>query len=440
MQVRFRSPRDALTHGVTTIAQELKLVLDLTVVENVYLGSQPHKWGVVARRHMLERYRKLSQTVGFELPPDAVVRRLRTAEQQKVEILRAVARDARLIVMDEPTAALSGDEAAQLAETARALRDKGTTIVFVSHFLEEVLHLAETITVLRDGRVVQTTPAAEQTQPRLVSAMLGRKPQAVFPAKVPPRPGAPAGLTVEGLATPGLLRDVSLEVREGEIVGLAGLVGSGRSEVARAIFGADRRSAGSIRIAGQDVDVRSPAAAVRAGIAMLPESRAEQGLLLERRVAENITLPHLVEVARCGVIHARREQESVEQLLPRVDVHGVGGSVLVHGLSGGNQQKVLLGKWLYRVPRVLMVDEPTRGVDIGAKRAIYDLLQSLAAGGLAILVISSDIEEVLGLSHRVLVMRRGRIVAAYEGDEISDEAVMTAAFGTHQRAAEGVGA
>jgi simple sugar transport system ATP-binding protein/ribose transport system ATP-binding protein len=352
------------------------------------------------------------------------------ADQQKVEILRAIARDAKLFVMDEPTSALTTDEAARLFELIRRLRDRGATVVYVSHFLPEVLSLADAVTVLRDGRLVRTAPTQEETPERLVSAMLGRSLDLAFPTKVPAPADAPVVLSVRGLSRPPAVQDVSFELRAGEIVGLAGLIGSGRSEVARMIFGADRAAAGVMELDGRPISPRSPRGAIRRGIAMLPEDRKRQGLLMLRSVVDNVTLPHLDQVSSAGVLSKRAERRRTSELIARLDVRTRSNGALVNTLSGGNQQKVLFAKWLFRRPRVFIADEPTRGVDVGAKRAIYELIESLAAEGLAVLLISSEHQEVLGLAHRVLVMRGGRIVAEFDEQSMSEDAVLHAAFAT----------
>jgi simple sugar transport system ATP-binding protein/ribose transport system ATP-binding protein len=431
---RYSSPRDALADGVTIIAQELTLVPRRTIIENVFLGSERTRLGVVSRRSLRSRYRELCDRAGFSLPAGALVGGLRVAEQQKVEILRALAREARLIVMDEPTAALTGDESERLLETMRGLRAGGTTLIYVSHFLKEVLAIADTVTVLRDGRLIVTSPAANQTPDTLVTAMLGRSMEMTFPEKVVPAEDAPVVLSVRGLSS-GLVRDVSFDLRAGEIVGLAGLIGSGRTEVARAVFGADRRDSGEIVLDGQQVRIRSPKHAVRAGIAMLPESRKDQGLLMRGSIDHNVSLAHLGEVTTCGVVRKARERRKIDDLAQRVDVRASRLSAPVASLSGGNQQKVLFAKWLFRPPRVLIADEPTRGVDVGAKRGIYALIQSLADQGMAVLLISSEIEEVLGLSHRVLVLRGGRLVGEFDGRTATEDDVLHAAFATAEAAA-----
>jgi rhamnose transport system ATP-binding protein len=437
--VSFRSPRDALARGLTTIAQEISLVPSRTVIENVYLGIETARYRVVQQRVLRARYDALCEEVGFHVPPNLPVAALRVADQQKVEILRAVARQAQLIVMDEPTASLTSDESERLFAVVRSLRQRGTTIVYVSHFLEEVLDLVDTVTVLRDGQVVRSGPAAGQTPTSLVTAMLGRPMEIAFPDKTPPAADARVVLSVEGLET-SFLSDIGFEIRAGEILGLAGLVGSGRSEVARAIFGADPRTGGVIALNGETVSLSSPRAAVKHGIALLPENRKTEGLMMGRSIVENVSLPHLEAVSRGGILTTRKEQREISQLIERVDVRGARANNPVHELSGGNQQKVLFAKWLLRRPRLLIADEPTRGVDVGAKRAIYDLIHSLAADGMAVLLISSELEEVLGLSHRLLVMRGGSVVARFEGDEMSEDAVMAAAFATELVHAGEVGA
>jgi ABC-type sugar transport system ATPase subunit len=277
--------------------------------------------------------------------------------------------------------------------------------------------------------VVQTTEASTQTPDSLVTAMLGRPAALTFPPRVPPAADTPVILAVRGLTRTGAFDSISLDIRAGEIVGLAGLVGSGRSEVARAIFGADSITGGGIELAGRPLRVSSPGDGVAAGIAMLPESRKDQGLLMRLPVGQNVTLPHLARISRAGIIHRRQERSAVGRLLRQLGVRPEGVTPLVSRLSGGNQQKVLFAKWLFERPRVLILDEPTRGVDVGAKRSIYELIASLAADGLPILLISSELEEILGLAHRVLVMRRGRIVAEVAGDEADEETILRAAFG-----------
>ena len=424
--VAFPSPRGALERGIATIAQEPSIVPHLTVAENVLLGTEPSGGGFVRRRALARANDRLAESVGFELPGSLPAGRLRVAEQQQVEILRALSREARLIIMDEPSAALTAADSAKLHEVVRALAAAGTTILLISHFLREVLALAANVTVLRDGRVVATTRTAGAGEDSLVEAMLGRPLTSAFPPCAPPPADAPVALSVRNLTAPGV-RNVSLEVRAGEIVGLAGLIGAGRTELARAIVGASRSSAGEVEHDGHRL-ARSPRESLRAGVAMIPESRKDEGLIMMRSVLENVSLSRLGAFSRAGILRRGAERGAAERVLRQCDVRGGAPGAPVRALSGGNQQKVLFARMFLCEPRVLIADEPTRGVDVGAKRAIYDLLAGLAVDGLGILLISSELEEIIGLSHRVLVMAAGRLVTELAGAAITERAILTAAF------------
>jgi simple sugar transport system ATP-binding protein/ribose transport system ATP-binding protein len=427
-QVRYASPREARVDGIAMIAQELSPVPHMSVIENIFLGIEPRRSGIVQRRAMRAQYEELVSLWGFELDGHAKVGPLRTADKQKVEILRAVACDARVIVMDEPTSSLTSVETTTLHRMIRALRESGRTIVYVSHFLDEVLALADTVTVLRSGRLVRTAATAAETEESLVAGMFGAAAEAEHFAK-PEGSTAPVVLQVSGLHRQGVLRDISLQIRAGEIVGLAGLVGSGRSELARAIAGADPIDRGTIAVDGTTRRIHSPADAMAAGMAFLPESRKDDGLFSELSLAANTTFADLRAVAtRSGLLRHALERAKTRSLLDSLSVEPPNPSAKVVNLSGGNQQKVLFARWLFRDPRVLILDEPTRGVDVAARAAIHRLINNLAAAGTAVLLISSEIEEVLGLAHRVLVMRRGSITREFEADPPM-EAVMEAAFG-----------
>jgi rhamnose transport system ATP-binding protein len=429
--VHFRSPRDALDHGVATIAQELAIVPELSAEDNVFLGVEPRTSGyIVHRRELRRRYVSLCRSVGLEVPPERIAGRLRTADRQKVEILRAVARDAELIVMDEPSASLTRDEVAHLHDAIRALRASGHTIVLVSHFLGEVLELADAVTVLRDGSVVRSGPCAAETEQSLIEAMLGRSLDTTFPPKQKPSAGSAVVLSARDLTAPGV-EAASLEVRAGEIVGLAGLVGAGRTELAQAIIGwhrSRRGRSGTVELAGRVLARRNPRTMLRNGLAMIPESRKEHGLLLGRSVSENAVLSSLGPLEVLGYVRRRQEYRVAGAALRKVDVRSAGQQMAAGALSGGNQQKLLFARALLCRPRVLIADEPTRGVDVGARRAIYDLLVGLVGEGLGVLLISSDLEEVLGLSHRILVMRAGQIVAELDGGTATEHDVLDAAF------------
>jgi len=423
----FRGPRDALREGIAIVEQELALVPAMTAAENVLLGYDPQR--AASGRTDRERIAHINEELGLEVRIDTPVERLGLVDQQKVEILRAVCRGARLVVMDEPTARLPAHDSAALLELLRRVARRGTAVVFVSHFLEEVLSIADRVSVLRDGRLITTVDAAGQTPDDLVTAMLGRQATLDFPPKRSLPADAPAVLAVDRLSGANGVQDVSLSIRQGEIVALAGLVGSGRSEVARLIFGADARSGGQVLLDGEPLAPRSPRQAIQRGVAYLPESRKDLGLFLSLSSSENITLPYLESVSRMGVVSRRAEAREASAVMERLSVKAASPRHAVRTLSGGNQQKVLFAKWLWQRPRLLIADEPTRGVDVGAKFAIYELLVELAASGMSILLVSSELEEVLGLAHRVVVMRRGRQVATLGGDEVGEDAILRAAFG-----------
>jgi len=425
--VSFGSPRQALIRAIALVAQEVALVPRLTVAENVFLGAEPRRAGFIDQRSLGDRFERLTRETGFDLQAGTIVGRLSLAQQQQVEILRALARDADLIILDEPTASLAASETERLHEIVRGLRSRGQTVILVSHFLGEVLDLSDTITVLRDGRVVRTSPTVDETEGSLVLGMLGRPVSRTYPDKRPPSPEAPIALAIDGLSAPGV-DDVSLTVRAGEIVGLAGLVGAGRTELARAIYGASPPAAGAVRVAGAALPGR-PGASIHAGLAMIPESRKDDGLILRRPIRENVSLTSLPRLQRFGFVRRGAERAQVRDALERVT-----GTQLLEApagsLSGGNQQKLLFARALLIDPGVLIADEPTRGIDVGAKRDIYEVLVGLAASGMAVILISNEVEEILGLAHRVLVMRSGRLVAELSGPDMTEEAIVGAAFGT----------
>jgi ABC-type sugar transport system ATPase subunit len=429
-EVHLDSPRDALRNGIALVSQEPTLVPQRTILDNVFLGRDANRFGLVrSKRDLLAAFASLAERAGFDLPPTVRARDLSVADKQRVAVVRALACGARLIVMDEPTSTLTSGEATHLLNLTRALREDGHTIVFISHSLPEVLSVSDTVTVLRDGRVIHTRPAIAETPDSLMTAMLGREVMDEPPPRAAPQADAPVVLDVRGLSRGHDFWDVSLTVQAGEIVGLAGLVGSGRTEVIRAILGAEPPDSGSIELNGRPVEFRSPRAAWRAGLAYIPESRTTEGLLLNRSLIENITLPHLSRSRRFGLGGPREERARVERLLKELDVRAAGPTAKASTLSGGNQQKALLARCLYVTPTLLIADEPTRGVDVGARRAIYRILADLAHKGLAVLLVSSETEELLGLAWRVLVMREGRIVAELPGATATEEQVLQAALG-----------
>lgn len=427
--VSYRQPADAIRDGIAIIDQELAMLPARSVIDNVFLGMEHANFGFVNDGRTRREFDELIKSTGFDLQAGTIVGTLRLADQQKVEILRALGRRARLIVMDEPSAALTPMEVRQLHDIIRQLKRRGTTVVLVSHFLDEVLSVADRVTIMRDGAHVRTAETKDETKESIVRSMLGHDLADPAPIIEASR-NAPVALEVRGLTRPGVFEDISFSVRAGEIVGLSGLVGAGRTEVCRAIFGADTCRSGTVHLDGQIVDIKSPVDAIKAGMAMLPEDRKGLGLLMQRSVKENLTLPHLSSFASSGVLNSQRECEVARDLVKKVGVKTASIDAAVSTLSGGNQQKVVLAKWLAHEPKILIVDEPTRGVDVGAKAAIYDILRELAARGIAILVVSSELEEVLELSHRVLVMARGKIVAEYKHTEATKDLLLSAAFWT----------
>lgn len=425
-RVHISAPRDAISHGITLISQELALVPMRSVLENVMLGRWSNRGGWVSPQPDLELFNGLRERTGFDLDPNAIVGDLSVGRQQQVEILKALARGARVLCMDEPTAALNEAEKAQLLTVIRSIAATGTTIVIVSHFLEEVLALADRITVLRDGKLVETGDVGRYTPESIVPLMVGREVDPIDDELPPIDPDAAIVLTLEGFTTHSV-RHVDLEVRRGEIVGLAGLVGSGRSDLLLGTFGASRGRGGTVRVAGQVLPPNSIVAAIRSGIALIPESRKEQGLILGRPVNENVALVTLAQRATLGWVRLRSEKKAVDAVASDVDLRGVRAGTVVSDLSGGNQQKALFAKWLIRPPALLLIDEPTRGVDIAAKARIHALVRGLAARGTAVLVVSSELDEVIRLSHRVLVMRHGRIVDEFDRSARPDD-IITSAF------------
>jgi ABC-type sugar transport system ATPase subunit len=405
--VHFATPRDALRAGVTVIYQELSLVPALSADANIFLGMEPGRHGLLDRRTATRRAAAALRTLGAEFDPGTPVRDLSVAEQQLVELARALARDARLIALDEPTAALSHVETERLFVQVRELCERGIGVVFVSHRLEEVRRIAEEITVLRDGRRVFSGPARDVDDAGLIRHMVGRDVEyARIPATVP---AGAALLEVRGLTRRRAFTDVSVTLRRGEIVGLAGLVGAGRTEVARCVAGVDRCDAGTMRIAGARYAPASPREAIGRGVVYLPEDRKTQGLVLGLSVRENVTLPTLARFSSWGVVRPDAEREAAARQVAAVELRPPDLEREAGTLSGGNQQKVVLAKWLLADADILLFDEPTRGVDVATKVELHRVIRSLADAGKAVLVISSELPEVLALADRIVVMREGRV-------------------------------
>jgi len=426
--VFLTSPADALAKGLVGIAQELSLLPERTVADNIALGREVTRGPFVDQKATRKQVLDVMARHDMAVDPDIILGTLPVAEQQKVEILRALGREARLIVFDEPTARLASHEAAQLRDLVRQLADNGQAVVYVSHFLEEVLEISDTITVLRNGELVRTGPAHKETRDSLILAMTGRDSGHQFPPVAPPPAASAPVLKVRNLCRKGVFEDISFALHAGEILGIAGLVGAGRSDLAHSIYGAASADSGQIEFAGKNVSRADIAAQIKAGMAMVPESRRDQGLVLGRPILENLTLPHLQKFSGALGLNTRRETRAALDVCAQTNMKHGGLHLDIDSLSGGNQQKALFARAAMGAPRLLIADEPTRGVDVGAKRGIYDLIAGLAERGEAVLLISSEIEEILGLCHRVLVMARGRIVAELPREEMTQEAIMHAAF------------
>ncbi len=415
------SPSDALDAGVVLIHQEIRLLPGLTVAENIFLGQLPTRAGRLDRARMNAEARELLESLGVDLDPRRKVQGLSMAKQQEIEIAKALSKKPRYVIFDEPSASLGEAETAQVLERIRALRERGAGVVYISHRLDEVLEVSDEIVCLRDGSRVAAWQAGEVGREALVNAMVGREFTYEHVAPSPSRDDVV--LEVRGLGRTGVFADIDFTVSAGEVLGIAGLVGAGRTEVVRAIAGADRADAGEVVVEGHRLRGHGPAEAIARGVVMVPEDRKGQGLHLDRSSAENLALPWEKRLARHGVITRRRLRHISLQQRERLDIRG-DMSKPVRSLSGGNQQKVLIGKWLLQDPKVLIIDEPTRGVDVGAKMAIYEVIRSLAEQGMAVIVVSSELEEVLGLAHRVMVMAGGRQRGVLTREEATPERVI----------------
>ena len=428
--VTIAGPREAHDLGIITIYQELSLINALSVGENIFLGDLPARPGTPWRVDWPEVWRRseeLLDRVGLKIRPQTMVRDLSVAQMQMVEIARALARNVRVLILDEPTSSLTERETERLFEIIASLRERGVGIIYISHRLEEVFRIAQRVTVLRDGKLVGTLPTSEASEDQLVRMMVGRDLSRLFTQARPT--DAPVRLAVRGLSRGRALHDVDLEVRAGEIVGLAGLVGAGRTELVRCLFGADQLDRGEILLDGKPVKIRTPGDAVNLGIALVPEDRKLQALILGMGVRENLSLPVLDRLGSPFVPSRTKERSLVRDYIGSLSIRTPHMEQPVGALSGGNQQKVVIARWLATQPKVLILDEPTRGIDVGAKAEVHALIARLAESGVAIIMVSSELPEILGMSHRILVMRGGRIVAEMPRSEATEEAIMVAATG-----------
>lgn len=416
------SPRDAMDVGVGMIHQELKLLPQLSIAENIFVGRYLKKGGRIDRQAMEKRAHSGLQRLGLDISPRRLVEGLSTANQQLIEIAKALTLNAKLLILDEPTAALGGEETQLLFRQIERLKAEGVGIIYISHRLDEIRQIADRVVVMRDGSKVQEFDSGDVPVRTIVEAMVGRSLDRMFPAI--PTPGDHVTLEVKGLSSPfGNFRDISFKVHKGEVFGIAGLVGAGRTELVRAITGADPIASGEVLLNGETVTPRAPIDAIRRGIVMVPEDRKLQGLVLDHKISENIGYANLDEIASGGLITTRRMSEFADDYIARFGVKGR-GSQNAGELSGGNQQKVVLAKWLARKPRVVVLDEPTRGIDVGARSSIYDTIMQLARDGVAVIVVSSDLEEVLGVSNRIMVMAQGKQAGILDRKDANDVSVM----------------
>ena len=425
--VDIRNPHHAQELGIAIIHQEFNLAPHLTAEANIFIGREPRSrfFNFIDQRRVHEESAALVRELGVNLEVSRPVRELNVSQQQITEIAKALSMDADIIIMDEPTSALAEAEIATLFAVIRRLKQKGITFLYISHNLDEVFQISDRITVLRDGRCIGTRETAEVTPQEVIKMMVGRTLDDLYPKEVVEI--GPTVLEVKNLSREGVLHDISFSLRRGEILGIAGLLGAGRTELMRCIFGADPRTAGEIWVDGWKVDIRSPADAMRAGIALVPEDRKQQGLFLGLAVRVNVTAATLSSMANMGWVSRARERAFVDDYIKALNIKTAGQEQLAGNLSGGNQQKVVLARWLSIKPKILILDDPTRGIDVGAKVAIHNLMGEFARQGVGIILISSELPEVLGMSDRILVMDGGRLKGEFSRAEATQEKIMSCA-------------
>lgn len=428
-EVHYRHPKEAERDGIVFIHQELNIIPTLTVAENMFLGREQTigKTGWIRQKEMADEARQYLQKLGMDIDPNDMAGHLSVGKQQIIEIARALSTNAKCLIMDEPTAALTDREIQTLFTVIRTLKQQGVAIVYISHRMEEIFTICDRISVLRDGQFIGTKQISETTFDEIVHMMVGRQIGERFP-KRSVRIGEER-LRVEGLTQNGVFHNVSFAVHAGEILGVAGLMGAGRTEIMEAIFGVRKIDAGTIYLNQQPVKITSSRQAVEYGMAFITEDRKGKGLILQMSVRENLTLPKSKQLATAGFIDGKKENELVRSLVERLQIKAASAEMEVKALSGGNQQKVVFGKWLAMNPNILILDEPTRGVDVGAKKEIYEIMNELAAQGVAIIMVSSELPEILGMSDRIMVVHEGKVTAILDNDNVDQEMIMRAATG-----------
>lgn len=427
-EVTFRNNKDAEEHGIAFIHQELNIWPNLSVLENLFLMNQPKtRFGTIDFKKMREMAEAKCQEIGIELPLDEIAGECSVGQQQMTEITRSLMLDAKTVIMDEPTAALTERETDRLFDVMRKLKNKGVSIIYISHRMEEVFANCDTITVMRDGQTISSRPTDETNMDQIVGDMVGRVMSEYYPARTNV-PGDEV-FRVEGFTQPGVFQDISFNLRKGEILGVAGLMGAGRTEIMRAIFGVDPHESGKLYFEGKEIHIKNPRDAIRQGFGFITENRKTEGLILDFSIERNIALPSEERLAKSHVINDKNEFDFSSELSKRLGVKAQDINLPASTLSGGNQQKVVIAKWVGMHPKLLILDEPTRGIDIGAKKDIYDLMNELTAKGVSIIMVSSELPEVIGMSDRILVIHEGRAAGIVEHKDATQTRIMTLATG-----------
>lgn len=427
-EVTFRNNKDAEEHGIAFIHQELNIWPNLSVLENLFLMNQPKtRFGTIDFKKMREMAEAKCQEIGIELPLDEIAGECSVGQQQMTEITRSLMLDAKTVIMDEPTAALTERETDRLFDVMRKLKNKGVSIIYISHRMEEVFANCDTITVMRDGQTISSRPTEETNMDQIVGDMVGRVMSEYYPARTNV-PGDEV-FRVEGFTQPGVFQDISFNLRKGEILGVAGLMGAGRTEIMRAIFGVDPHESGKLYFEGEEIHIKNPGDAIRQGFGFITENRKTEGLILDFSIERNIALPSEERLAKSHVINDKNEFDFSSGLSKRLGVKAQDINLPASTLSGGNQQKVVIAKWVGMHPKLLILDEPTRGIDIGAKKDIYDLMNELTAKGVSIIMVSSELPEVIGMSDRILVIHEGRAAGIVEHKDATQTRIMTLATG-----------
>jgi len=428
-EVSIQGPKQAMNLGITAIYQELNIVKDLSVAENVFLGRELKNKGfpLTNIKEMARKSRELLSELGQEIDPHMNVAKLGMGKKQMVEIAKALSVQTKLLIMDEPTSSLSAKEVKELLRTIKELKEKGIAVIFISHRLDEIFDVCDRVTVMRDGKKVKTLPINEVDEDKLIRLMVGRDLKDQFP-KVKSSIGEEA-LRIENYTSDNVFKDVSFKVNKGEILGLSGLVGAGRTEVARAIFGIDRKELGKTYISGEKVDIKSPKDAMKHGIAFLTEDRKGQGLVLDNTVTFNMNLASLKKCKSGGLLNYKKLKEKTMENIKKLDINPPSDTFVVRKLSGGNQQKVVIAKWLNTEANIFIFDEPTRGIDVGAKVEVYNVMNELVLNGAAVIMISSELPEILGMSDRIIVMHEGKVTKEIKREDATQENIMLAASG-----------